>query len=278
MECPLTLVVLLIASLLSWDSGAQQSLDRTATSRGRIADASGLLEAQDAVARVGVDRVVQRAVVRASNSRGERHYEVACSNGLGYFVVTGRSEQIHSCLLLASQYDRLAQSGESTRNAPICELATNADRSRQLAGIARDAGLTCEVDGGRVVGVSPIGSPIYEVGCRDEVGAWIERSPGGWSVVDCIEVRARNDACNYTSSTEEAVVFGRWLNGSAAGDCAPVGVEAMGRNAAGTVYYEVTCTAGDDLVVGLSPERQVTSVRRCAEAAHIGNGCRNARP
>lgn len=47
---------------------------------------------------------------------------------------------------------------------------------------------------------------------------------------------------------------------------------------AGLDYFEVACARGGPIVVGLNDRRGVANVLPCADAAHIGGGCRAERP
>jgi hypothetical protein len=255
---------------------AQQTLERTPTTRGLIRDTSVLMAARDAVARAGVDCHVTSAALLAVGDMGDRHYEVVCRDAPGYLIVAGTSNTAYNCLLLASQYERFERDGSSTRHLPACMLRSNRNPVRHIASMAARAGVDCRVDEGRVVGLTPAGNGTYEVGCRRTAGAWIEQAPDGWIVTDCLEVRARGDLCQFTTESEELAAFHRRLGGSAAEACAPTLLRAMGRNSAGLDYFEVACAVGGPIVVGLDDSRRVANVLSCPDAAHIGSGCRAA--
>lgn len=268
----LVLMLAIGLSLLAPAASAQQTLEQTPTTRGRIRDATTLLAAQDAAARAGADCEVTGAALRGMDSVGDRQYEVVCREGPGYLIVDGTSPSAHSCLLLASQSDRFQRGERSIRAAPVCVLRSNRTPGRHFAAMAAQAGLDCRVDEGRVVGLSPTGNTIYEIGCRRAPGAWIEQASGAWIVTDCLDVRSRGDLCRFTTEPEELAGFRPRLAGSAAEACAPTQVRDMGRNAAGLTWYELTCAAGDPIVVGVD-SRRTTIVLSCTEAAHIGDGC-----
>ncbi len=270
----LFLMLVVGVSLLAPMASAQQALERTPTNRGRIRDTSVLLAARDAAVRAGANCDVTGAVVRARSRTGDRHYEVVCRDGPGYLIVAGTNDTAYNCLLLASQNERFERQGSSIRQAPICILPTNRNPTLHLASMAARAGMDCRVDEGRVVGLSSVEGPIYEIGCRGAVGAWIEQTPGGWILTDCMEVRSRGDNCQFTSEAEELAGFRRWLAGSSADACVPARWRAMGRNGAGLAYYEIACEIGGPIVVSLDDARRVASILPCAEAVHIGDGCR----
>lgn len=270
----LTLMMAVGLSLLASAASPQQTIERSPTTRGLIRDTSVLLAARDAAVQAGADCDVTGAVLRGRDSFGDRQYEVACREGPGYLIVAGMTNIAHNCLLLASQNERFEREGASTRQAAACRLRANQDPVRHLMSMATRAGLDCRVDEGRVVGLAPAGSPIYEIGCRRAVGAWIEQSSDGWIVTDCLEVRSRGDLCQFTSGPEELTGFRQWLVGSAADACAPTHLRSMGRNTAGFSFYEVACAAGDPIVVSLDSRRRLVDVLSCADAAYIGEGCR----
>lgn len=266
----------LALSLMAAAASAQQTLEETPTTRGRVRDTATLLAAQDAAARAGVDCVVTSASLRGRDSFGDRQYEAVCRQGPGYVIVDGISPAAHSCLLLASQSDRFQRGEPSIHPAPTCVLRANRNPIRHFASIAARAGMDCRVDEGRVVGLSPTGNTIYEIGCRRAPGSWIEEESGAWVVTDCLDIRSRGELCRFTTEPEELAGFRPWLAGSAAEACTPTRVRDMGRNASGLTWYELTCTAGDPIVVSLDTGRRVTDVRSCADAAHIGDGCQAA--
>ncbi|WP_439477893.1 hypothetical protein [Brevundimonas sp.] len=272
----LALILAIGLSLLASESLAQQTLERSPTTRGRVRDTSVLLAARDAAARAGADCHVTAAALQGRDSFGDRRYEVACREGPGYLIVDGTTPTAYNCLLLESQSERL-EGVSSTREVPACLLRANRNPVRHFASVATHAGMDCRVDEGRVVGLSPTGTTIYEIGCRRAPGAWIEQASGAWIVTDCLDIRSRGDLCQFTTEPEELAGFRARLAGSAAEACAPTGVRDMGRNATGLTYYELTCAGGAPVVVSLDAGRRVTNVLTCAEAAHIGDGCRAER-
>lgn len=269
----LLLIFVVGISVVFSPARAQQTLERSSTTRGLIRDTSVLLAARAAAARAGADCDVTGAALRGRDNFGNRQYEVTCREGPGYLIIAGTTTSAHNCLLLASQNDRFERQGTSTRQAPACLLQANRNPVSHFASLASRAGLDCHVDEGRVVGLSPTGSPIYEIGCRRTVGGWIEHDSNGWLVTDCLEIRARGDVCQFTSGAEEVAGFRRWLAGSAAATCVPTRLRSMGRNAAGLAYYELGCSSGAAMVVSLDAGRRVTNVLSCPDAALIGDGC-----
>ncbi len=261
--------------LLATAASAQQIRDHGSTGRGLISDSSSLLAARDAVARAGLDCDVRSAALRGRSEDGVTQYEVACDNRPGYLIA---GQTAHNCLALAGQNDRVRRGESAGSFVPACRLRANRSPMRHFSRMAAEAGLDCRTDQGVAVGLSPAGGAIYEIGCRGTMGARIEESADGWIVNDCLLVRAQGAVCRFTTEAEERVTFRRWLEGSAAEACAPTQLRAMGRNSAGLDWFEVACARGGPLVVGLNDSRRVANVLSCADAAHIGGGCRAERP
>lgn len=255
-------------------ASAQQIRDLGSTSRGLVSDSGALLAARDVVAQAGIDCDVTSAALRGRTDEGANQYEVACRDGPG-LIVAGQTA--FNCLALAGQNDRVRRGESAGALVPACRLRANRNPIRHYARMAAGAGLDCRVDDGAAVGLSPAGAAIYEIGCRESLGAWIEESAGGWIVKDCLAVRAQGTACRFTTGSEELAGFRQWLAGSAAGSCAPTRLRGMGRNAAGLDWFEVACAESDPIVVGLNEGRGVATVLSCADAAHIGGGCQAGR-
>lgn len=259
-------------SLLAAPASAQQVRDLGTTSRGLVSDGGTLLAARDAVAQTGINCDVTSAGFRGRSDDGASQYEVACRNRPGYLIVAGRT--VYNCLALSGQNERVRR-GESVGSfVPVCRLRANRNPIRHFHRMAAEAGLDCRVDEGVAVGLSPAGGAIYEIGCRGTMGAWIEESANGWIANDCLTVRAQGNDCRFTTAAEELTGFRRWLAGSAAATCTPTQLRGMGRNAGGLSYYEVACAGGGPIVVSLDGGRRVTNVLPCADALHIGGGCR----
>lgn len=265
------LAAIVALSLLACPASAQDRNGRNPTTRGLLGDPEVLRAAQAEVVRIGVDCDVTDAVLRAQGENGERQYEVACRDGPGYLILS-TTVTAWGCLLLASQNERFGREGRS--GSPTCRLPRNRNSVRHYASFAARAGVPCRVDEGRVVGLAPDGGPIYEVGCRNAVGAWIEQNAGSWTVTDCLDIRFRGGNCQFTTVTEERAAFGDLLRTSPARDCTPISLRGMGRNAGGLAYVEVACGSGAEIVVSMDSDRRVIDVLPCADAAHIGGGCR----
>lgn len=261
--------------MLADPASAQDRNGRDPTTRGLLGDTEALTAARTEVARIGVDCEVSAAALRARGENGDRQYEVACRHGPGYLILS-RQGRASGCLLLASQAERFRREGRS--GSLTCRLPGNRNPLRHYVSFAAQAGVSCRVDEGRVVGLAPDGGPIYEIGCRNAVGAWIEQDAGSWIVTDCLDIRFRGDVCEFTAVAEELAAFKDLLRGSPAPDCTPTRLRSMGRNAGGLTYVQVACGSGEELVASMDGDRRVIDVLPCVDAAHIGGGCQAIAP
>lgn len=260
-------LIFVLGLLFPTAASAQASvLDRTQTSRGLVRDTSVALAAEDAARRAGIACLVGDAVLRDEDRfGGSRHYEIACREGGGFLIVsTPGSDVAHDCLLLAASAEAIRRREPGDDRRPVvCTLPVNADPQRRYADMARDSGLTCTVDAGALVGRSEDGDLVWEIGCRDRIGAWIELKPEGWVVTDCLEVLSLGGRCELTSARELATALSDWTDASL---CRPVSARSMGRTAAGTAWFELACRDAPPVVVAREADRTV-EVLTCEQAA-----------
>lgn len=267
----LRLALSIIALALAASAAAAQETHLIgASSRGRVADASVRLAAQDLAREIGLDCQVAEAVPLGRDQNGALQFEVSCEKGPGYRLVGGTVNEAFNCLALA------AQPANGSRRASTCRLPANDNGAEVVAELAQEAGVTCRIDEGAMVGLSSSRMPIYEAGCAGEAGAWIEQTASGWQVTDCLAIAARGGACRFTTSAEQLSTFRGWLAGGAAGQCDPTAIRYMGDSTHGAIY-EAACRTGDGVVVRLDAARTVLEAIPCP-AAHIGDGCRLGRP
>lgn len=257
------------ATLTASSVWSQEVRDYGTTTRGRAQDQSHVTTAQLAVSRAGADCEVTAARMRGRDVSGDPQYEVACRSGPGYIVLTGSMNQALSCLAIDSQNTR---DGRSGARLPACELPANQDTLSHYQRMGREAGVACRIDEGAMVGLTPGGAEIYEIGCSDLSGAWIERAGRHWSLKDCLTVSSEGSACRFTSEDETLASFRDRLHGGALSGCDPRSVRGMGANASGA-FYEIVCR-DDRHVVGRFEAAKVAEVIPCEAATRIGDGCR----
>jgi len=126
-----------------------------------------------------------------------------------------------------------------------------------------------------VVGRSQDGGTIYEIGCDQAAGAWIEQSGADWSITDCFVVEAQGNSCRFTTATERLTGFVALLPPEAISGCSPIDARFMGRSAS-AAYYEVLCQNGTGAVAAFAPDGAYEDSIACADARLIGDGCRLA--
>jgi hypothetical protein len=101
-------------------------------------------------------------------------YEVACGTAPGYIVETKTPPEASSCIILAHSAD-VARAADPTAAPAQCTLPANTDVQKFLRQYAQDAGVACTVDQVKLRGQSSEGVVIYEVGCSDAPGFWINK-------------------------------------------------------------------------------------------------------
>ena len=147
------------------------------------------------------------------------------------------------------------------------------DVLRVVSAYAAEAGLACTVDQGASIGKSSADGIIYEIGCANADGAWIEKVDGNWTTTTCLQVVQTNGECRFTTMAEQAATVKGWLAGSDAAACDVTETRLMGRNVNGE-FYEAKCGSGEGYIARLNAEKAVQQVYPCAEAARIGGGCK----
>jgi hypothetical protein len=213
--------------------------------------------AQAAADAIGLDCQVEDATIRGRDVSGAMQWEVACAAGDGHVVIGAPEARAVDCLALVGGA------------AAPCRLPGNADPARAVARLAANAGLACPVNEGRLVGRTPSGGIIYEAGCADEAGAWIERLGDGWTVTECLKVVGRGGECRFTDLAEADAALVRRL----APVCVANRARWMGSSASGD-WYEAACADGSAQVARFDPEGRLAETLPCAQAMRIGDGCR----
>ncbi|MCA3700412.1 MAG: hypothetical protein IM674_09790 [Brevundimonas sp.] len=265
----LTLLAMLVATQTAL---AQDTRDLNRSGRGRLPDSGARLEAQALADRAGLTCRVVNAVALGRDIDGNRQFEVACEEGRGYRLIAGAGVEALDCLVLATA-DRASGVGEAVGRA--CRLPENRDSSAAFARLASDAGLTCPVDAGAVVGRSQDGGTVYEIGCAGAAGAWIEQAGADWRVTDCLVVEAQGNACRFTTPAEQLAGFAARLPTGAISGCSPTQVRFMGRSPT-AAYYEVQCQTGAGAVAAFGPGGEYRETIACPDARLIGDGCQLA--
>ena len=216
---------------------------------------------------------VTEATLLGVNAEQQPIYEAACATGPGYILISTTPPQAVDCVILAGQAD-LDRSRDPAADVGLqCKIPVNADVTKVVRAYAQEAGITCTIDQGASIGKSTAGNFIYEVGCTEADGFWLEKSPTGWQVTTCMQVITQSAGCKFTQPAEQAATLKTMLAGSAAASCDVTEARYMGANSNGA-FYEAKCGADGGYIVRFDTERVVQQVYPCADAARIGGGCK----
>lgn len=252
-----TLAVALIGMATASTAPAQQVGDYSRG--GLLPDYTTRLSASDLARRLGLSCDVSQVQMRGRTESGTAIYEVICRQGGGYILIGAPDERAVDCAAL-----------EAGPPESACRLPGAANVTSAVRRYAVTAGLTCQVDGGRLVGLSTSGGRIYEAGCLGQSGAWLTEGPGGWEPLDCLRVEARGDSCRLTTEAERVRTLSESVTAQA---CAPQTYRYMGESNYDSLI-EISCLTGAGYVVRLGPEGALREAIPCARATMIGDGCR----
>jgi hypothetical protein len=116
-------------------------------------------------------------------------YEAACAEGPGQLIIGSTPTQAYSCFELAA-----VVGGQQ------CELPANQNSVAVIGGWARQSGVTCQIDQAAAIGRSTEGNLIYEVGCADADGYWLERAGDGWRLQTCQVIISSGETCRFSEN------------------------------------------------------------------------------
>lgn len=228
--------------------------------------------AQAQLTAAGKDCQVNQAVLLGTDPQQQAIYEAACVTGPGYIVVASTPPLAVDCIELAGTAATARARNPEANVGQQCAIPANDNGLSVIGGWAKEAGVTCTVDQALAVGKSQAGNTIYEVGCADQDGYWLEKTSSGWDLQDCMQVVASAGTCNFTTPEEQAAGFKSKLVGTDAASCDIQGLRLMGQNANGR-FYEAKCAAGDGYIARVNTEGVTQQVYPCATAQLIGGGC-----
>jgi hypothetical protein len=215
-------------------------------------------------------RVVDARLV-GFNYEQQAVYEVTCGAGMGYVVGASSPPTVTDCITVAGRAE-IALREDAAAEPVRCTLSANQNVTGQVSNFARAAGVTCDIDQATMAGTSIAGNAIYEIGCKDADGYWVEKNGAEWILTPCVKVAALNSACRFTTAEEQSATLRSWLAGTAASACDVTGVRYIGANTSGA-FYETRCGHGDGYVARFDDDMRVQQVYPCAQAASIGGGC-----
>lgn len=253
----------------------QELRDRAANGRGRRERQPSVEEvaasAQAAAAAANLSCQVSEAALLGKTAEKDDLYEVACQGGGGYLLQSSSPPQAFDCLLLAASAEQAKARGEEVAEGSVCSLPANQNGLGVISAYAREAGVLCQIDAGKVVGTTAEGNLVYEVGCPGTDGYRIEKNAQGWNKTDCLQVIASNATCEFTTTEEQVAGFKTMLPGTDIDDCDAQQIRLMGQNDNGR-FIEVKCASGDGFVTRVK-DNAIAQVYACAVAQRVGGGC-----
>lgn len=204
---------------------------------------------------------------------GSAVYEAACANAEGYILIASTPPQAFSCIELAGTAAIARARDPNADVGQQCVMPANQNSLAVIGGWARNAGATCTIDEAMAIGKSDANNMVYEIGCADADGYWLEKTATGWDLKDCLQIASMDGACRFTTALEQAHGFQAKLAGTDASDCAVTQVRMMGQNANGR-FYEAKCAAeGQGYIARVNNAGATQQVYACSTAQRIGGGC-----
>ncbi|WP_372707948.1 hypothetical protein [Brevundimonas sp.] len=200
-------------------------------------------------------------------------FEAVCASGPGYLAVAGTPPQTFNCLELAGQAVTTREREPAANVGQQCTLPVNQNAVPVVGTFAREAGITCTVDQAAAFAMSLAGNLIYEVGCADQDGYWIEKTEAGWDVSPCFDLILQGDKCRFSTAAESTGAWKTVLAGTEAAPCDVQQARRVGRDAQGLTVYEVKCVVGEGYFARVDAGTKAQRIHPCAQAAHIGGGC-----
>jgi len=230
--------------------------------------------AQAVLTAAGVNCVVSEASLLGVTAEQHSTYEAVCTEGPGYLAVSSTPPQTFNCLELAGQAETTRLRDPEADVGQQCTLPVNLDPAPVLTSYARAAGIAdCTVDRGSAIGKSTAGNTIFEIGCADRDGFWLEQVGDSWQATPCWDLALMQEACRYSTEAEIKGAWGRVLAGTAAAACDVQEARRVGRDAQSLTVYEVKCGAGDGYFARVGNTFTAQRVHTCVEAANIAGGC-----
>jgi hypothetical protein len=244
--------------------------DRARRQAAEITPTEALQRSQIQVTAAGTNCQVIEAKLLGRNAEQQPLFEAVCESGPGYIVLDANPPVAQNCLELAAAAEAAARNNPEAPATMQCSTPLNLDAVRGVTPLAQQAGITCQVDAGRVVGVAPEGI-VYEIGCAGKDGYRLEMATTGNRVQSCLMI-ASPTACRFTTPDEQTSEFQAKLAGTSASACQVQQVLYMGGNANGQ-FYETKCASGEGYVARIDAQGVAAMIYPCAEATQIGDGC-----
>ena len=155
--------------------------------------------AQALATSAGLDCRVTDASHPGVNPEEAPIYEAACADQPGYLLIASTPPQSFNCLELAGAAATARLRDPAADVGQQCELPANQNSVAVVGAWARQSGVTCQVDQAVAVGRSVDGNLIYEIGCADADGYWLEKADDGWKLQSCEVVALAGETCLFAA-------------------------------------------------------------------------------
>ncbi|WP_332653293.1 hypothetical protein [Brevundimonas sp.] len=229
--------------------------------------------AQAVLTAAGVGCQVTEATLLGVTLEQHSTFEAICAEGPGYLAVSSTPPQTFNCLELAGQAETSRLRDPAADVGQQCTLPVNLNPVPVLSAYARAASIDCTVDQGAAIGKSTAGNIIYEIGCADRDGYWLENAEGAWKATPCWDLALEQETCRYSTAAETLGAWKTVLAGTDAAACDVQEARRVGRDAQGLTVYEVKCGAGGGYFARVGTTFTAQRVHTCIEAATIAGGC-----
>ena len=169
-----------LADMLAEDKATASALTKTMPLSCEVADAMLVAQGPDTVDGKTIDT---------------KTYEAACSNGMGYYLISRESLKPYGFSCFAADATRLADIAAGRKPGAVCQLPANADMRALASKMLSAAGISCALRDYRWVGQNTAAHTEFdEVACLDGKGyMMIVALPGAAAPV-------RVETCNQSAS------------------------------------------------------------------------------
>jgi hypothetical protein len=208
-------------------------------------------------------------------------YEVACNEGLGYFIIAPKGSDVESydCLALKSVADAAAKAGKGG-GGQTCKLPANLTPIHGLEPLLAKASVPgCNISDARYIGTSTEeGISIYEAKCSNGHGYLLtDPKPGSKHALtanDCAEAALFGIKCQFTTDAEIKQQLLVLPGASNPASCTPADARWVVTAVNGDRYYEIACADGKSgYMFQADMAGKVKQVIPCANAEQLAGGC-----
>lgn len=237
----------------------------------------GMKEAPAVIQASGAGCTVSDARYMGEDKKaGDKYYEVACNEGMGFAVIAKKdaAPQVYTCL------ESSQPAADGKVGGLACILPGNANPASKLAPYVQKSGVTCDLENARAIG-SGAKNSFFEVACKGGAGYIVQTtSPmnlGGEVVANSclLYEEGGNVSCKLTNrQTQLQVVDTLNTAAGAAGTKCDIKDKRYVLSTKSDNYYEVSCQDGKGYMYQqTSATSAFARAIPCAQAGFVGGGC-----